>query len=70
MTIWSSVFKTKFVHQAEIVKDVLQNQGIAAVVVNKTDSNYRVFDGQCEVRVQADEVLRALKIIEDDITFK
>jgi hypothetical protein len=70
MSTWSSVFKSKLEHQAQIVRDVLLNHEVPAVVVNKTDSSYRVLDGPHEVRVPADKVLTALKIIENDITFE
>lgn len=70
MSKWTRVYRTKLGHQAEIVKDVLQNHNLRAVVVNKTDRNYQVLAGEYEVHVPADEALLAIKIIEHDITFE
>ena len=52
-----------------MVKDILEQKGIKAIVLDRKDSAYDIF-GQLEVHVEAEEVLNALKIIEDDIKFK
>jgi len=65
---WSKVYESKEPYRAEIVKDILDQKGINAVVMNKKDSAYYIF-GQLEVHVEAKSVLNALKIIEDDIKF-
>ncbi|AHM60986.1 hypothetical protein D770_13660 [Flammeovirgaceae bacterium 311] len=65
---WSKVFKTHLQYQAEIVKAVLQDNDLPAVVVDKKDSNYGF--GYYEVHVAADGVLKAIKIIQDDISFE
>ncbi|MFC2186602.1 hypothetical protein [Peijinzhouia sedimentorum] len=56
-------------HRAEIVKAVLEDSGLMPVVVNKQDSLYNNF-GNYEVLVKTDEVLKAMKIITDDILFE
>lgn len=67
MSSWQTVYRSTVPHQAEIVKDVLINEGIAAVVMNLQDNAYKL--GQIEVKVNPDGVMRALKIIEDKISF-
>ena len=68
MNDWQPVFKDERQHRAEIVKSVLKDADIAAVVVNKKDSAYGF--GILEVRVQPDDILRAIKIVKEDIKFE
>lgn len=65
---WAKVYKTHLMYRAEMVKSVLENNELQAVVVDKKDSNYGF--GYYEVHVVADSVLKALKIIQDDISFE
>ena len=65
---WAKVFKTPLQYRAEIVKAVLLDNDLPAVVVDKKDSNYRI--GDYEVHVAADNVLMAIKIIQNDISFE
>ena len=69
MTRWKRVYRTKDRIRAEIVKDVLEDKGITAVMINKQDSSYVVL-GEFEIHVQQDEIMEALKIINDDIDIK
>lgn len=66
---WQKVYSSTMQHQAEIVLGVLQDRGLHPIVVNKRDRLYNNF-GDYEVLVSPDEVLQALKIIEDDIVFR
>ena len=66
---WSKVYESKKPYRAEMVMDILEQEGIKAIVLDRKDSAYYIF-GQLEVHVKAEEVLNALKIIEDDIKFK
>lgn len=68
MSNWQTIFKTTIAHQAEIVKAVLQDLDIQSVIVNKKDSSYLF--GQIELRVESENVMKSLKIIEEDINFK
>lgn len=68
MSRWVRVYKSNIQHQAEIVKAVLEDNDLAAVVVDKKDRIYHL--GYYEVHVVADDVLKAIKIITDDITFE
>ncbi len=69
MENWQKVFSSGMLHRAEIVKAVLEDNGMMPVVVNKRDSLYNNF-GNYEVLVKPDEVLTAMKIITDDILFE
>ncbi len=68
MSEWQKVFSAFESYKAEIVKDVLENHGLNPVIINKQDSSYSNF-GQFEVHVSADEVIKSLNIIENDINF-
>lgn len=68
MSSWQKVFSDKHEYRAEIVKAVLKESGLQPVLVNKKDAAYQF--GHFEVLVAPDHVLRALKIIENDIEFK
>lgn len=69
MENWQKVYSSGMPHRAEIVKAVLEDNGLTPVVVNKQDSLYKNF-GNYEVLVKTDEVLKAMKIITDDILFE
>ena len=69
MSKWEKVYETKKPHRAEIVKDILEQKGINAIIMNKKDSAYDIF-GQIELHVEVEEVINALRIIEDDIKFE
>ncbi len=68
MKSWKKVFSTQNPVRAEIVKAILEENDVPAVVVNKKDSMYHF--GILEVRVNQDNLLRAIKIIEEDVTFE
>ena len=69
MRNWTKIYETKKPHRAEIVKDILEQKGINAIIMDRKDSAYDIF-GQLELLVKVEEVLNALKIIEDDIKFE
>ncbi len=68
MASWQRVYATSSHIHAEIVKGVLLERGITAVVLNKKESVYQIH-GNYEVMTTADDVVRALQIINDEITF-
>lgn len=68
MTKWQKVFKDSQEHRAAIVRDVLIDRDIDAVIVSKKDSPYGF--GYLEVQVPTDQVILAIKIIEQDINFE
>jgi len=68
MNNWQKVYSDNQGYRAEIVKAVLEDSGLQPVLVNKKDTSYHF--GQFEVFVAPDHVMRAIKIIEDDIKFE
>ncbi len=70
MTGWSVVYKTPIFSRAEIVRGVLNSWEINAVVINKKDTTLHLNNGQAEVMVSSDDVLKAMKIIEDEVSFE
>ncbi len=66
---WQKVFSNELEHRVQIVKDVLGNHGINSVIINKKNSAYNNF-GHYELQVTPDNVIQAIKIISDDISFK
>lgn len=68
MDNWQSVYKDEKQHRTEIVKAVLEDNGMNPVVVNKTISQYGGL-GSFEVMVAPDFVMKAIRIIKEDIKF-
>jgi hypothetical protein len=60
---WSLVYSTNIPFQAEIVKQMLESNGIEAAILNKQDSSYLNF-GEVEVFVMAGSDVVARKLIE------
>ena len=58
---WQVIYAAKFEHNAEIVRAVLEDNGISAIVLNKKDSAYLF--GEVEVYVKPDDVMKAKMII-------
>ena len=69
MKDWSVVYKTTINSRAEIVKGVLIDRDINSVIVNKKDTTLHLNNGQIEVLVQKKNVIEAMKIVNDEITF-
>ena len=67
MDNWQKVFTNTQQHKAEIVKAVLEENGIPAVVLNKKDTLQL---GTYQVYVSSEDVLSAVKMINDDIHFE
>ncbi len=61
---WETIYSTDQLYIAELAKQMLHDNGIEAVVVNKRDSTYNTF-GDIEVYVKRDNVIRALKLIKE-----
>ncbi len=68
MQNWIKVFEDQNQIRAEIVKGILEENGISAVVMNKKETVYHVF-GTYEVLVPNENVLEAMKLIQNEITF-
>jgi hypothetical protein len=68
MSKWQVVYKSRLLHKAEIVKGVLEEKNFNPVIIGKQDSLYKI--GYFEVLVYPDEVIEAIKIIEDEINIE
>jgi hypothetical protein len=68
MENWIKVFETEAQVRAEIVKGVLEEHGIQAVVLNKKETVYKIF-GTYHVLVQRDDSISASTIVQNEITF-
>ncbi len=64
---WQKVFETSLLHQAEIVRDFLENHNIGAILLDKRDSMYHF--GLYEIMVHRDNVLRATTLVKNNIEF-
>ena len=58
---WTLIYSTTILHQAELLKHVLSDHQILAVVVDKSDSFYKF--GNIELYVKPSEVIKAKHII-------
>lgn len=68
MSDWQKVYQDNQEYRAEIVRAVLEDQNLQPVLVNKKDSNYPI--GHFEVQVARQHVMKALKIINEEIKFE
>jgi hypothetical protein len=65
---WVNIFSTSKAYQAEVAKDILFDEGIASVIINKQDTNYLF--GEVELYVERDDAILAKHILEKaNITF-
>jgi hypothetical protein len=58
---WACIYSTDTLYQAHIARDLLLENDINAVIVNKKDSIYLV--GSAEVYVERDNAIRAKHLI-------
>lgn len=68
MKDWQAVFKDHMEYRAEIVRSLLEERGLSAIAINKSVSQHQPM-GHFEILVPADHVLRAIKIINEEISF-
>ena len=68
MENWNKVFETPMQVRAEIVKGVLEEHQIQAVILNKKETIYQIF-GNYEVHVQIENMMAANNVIQNEITF-
>lgn len=65
MNDWIAVFETSQLYQAEMVKDILADNGVEAVVLNQQDSSYKFGDIHVmvreEVKEQAVEIIKSIR---------
>ncbi|MCK5730771.1 MAG: DUF2007 domain-containing protein [Draconibacterium sp.] len=61
---WKEVFMTVHEYKASMAKDMLENVGIKAVVLNQHDSAYQSF-GEFSVLVAEVDELKAVEILKE-----
>lgn len=61
---WQSIYSTDKPWQAEIAKQVLFDNGIEAVVINKRDSSYLAF-GEVEVYVSQEDAEKSKELLKN-----
>jgi len=66
MSDWKSIYKNESLIRVEIVKGILEEQGIASVIVNKKESVYQIL-GYYELMVAAGDAFDAQNIISKEI---
>jgi hypothetical protein len=60
---WKLIYATGKLYLAEIAKDILEEEGIEVVLLNKQDSVYLF--GDIELLVKPDDVLRAKFLLKE-----
>ena len=68
MRDWQPVYKDTREYRVDIVKSILENKGFSPVKVNKTVTAHGF--GNFEIFVDADSVIRAIRIIKEEIKFE
>jgi predicted glycosyltransferase len=68
MDQWIRVFEDQNQIRAEIVKGVLEEKGIPAIVMNKKETVYKLY-GTYEVLVPNEKALEAMQLIQNEISF-
>lgn len=58
---WTKIYSTGKLYQAELLKGLLEENNIEAVIINKQDSAYLF--GEMELYVDANDVMVATRII-------
>jgi hypothetical protein len=61
---WISIYSTDKPWQAEIAKQILSENGIEAVVINKKDSSYTAF-GELEVYVSHEDEAKSKELLKN-----
>ena len=61
---WARIYFTNQPYKAEIVKSVLEDDGIRAILIDKIDHAHGGAFGEVEVYVQRDNVIPAKHIID------
>lgn len=61
MDNWEVIYTTNQVYEADMVRNIMEDNGIECVIMNKQDSTYRF--GEIEVLVPNENVLTAKQLI-------
>jgi hypothetical protein len=66
---WVKAYQSDQMIRAEIAREILEQNGIPAVIVNKKDSSYPIF-GMCEVHVPVSDLPTAQTILMNEDSIK
>ena len=62
---WVKVFSTELIYLGELVKGILEEENITSFLLNKKDSTHtHLFNGEVEIYVQPNDVIRAKRVLE------
>ncbi len=61
---WTEVYTTTHEYKVSMAKDLLENEGLKAVVINQHDSAYQTF-GEFSVHVAEKDVEKALELLKN-----
>ena len=68
MTSWQRVYSHSNLFRAEMVRAILEAHELSPILIDKKDATYHF--GHYEVYVLPEQVLKAIKIIQDKIQFE
>ncbi len=60
---WTKIFQTQNAYRAEIIKQTMEKEDIACIVLNKQDSS--LFFGNIEIFVKEEDIEKAKTIIQN-----
>ncbi|MCX6251362.1 MAG: DUF2007 domain-containing protein [Bacteroidetes bacterium] len=63
---WEMVFSTPQLYRVEILKSLLEEEGIPSVIINKQSSAY-IMIGEIELHVKREDILNAKLIINQSL---
>ena len=69
MKNWEKAYSTHDQYRADLVKSLLENNKVPAIIINKKDTAYNAF-GELEVYVNKHDLVAAIKVIENEIDFE
>ncbi len=58
---WTCIFTSAYIHEIELLRGILEDHQIKAIVVNKQDSSYLF--GEIELYVSVEDAFNAIQII-------
>ncbi|MFT6843948.1 MAG: hypothetical protein ACJAUV_000115 [Flavobacteriales bacterium] len=62
---WVCIYKNSFVPKVELINQLLLDNNIEGILLNKQDSSYHTF-GEAEIYVHQSNVLKAKHILENE----
>lgn len=60
---WETIYSTNQMYEAELVREIMEDNEIECVIMNKQDSAYHL--GDIEICVSTDNILKAKQLIQE-----